>query len=163
KEGNESATSSQSKDKGQAARDQMNQGGTKKSDQTGAADRMKGQHQNQTTEEKEKGGSSARSTPNEPGGQTGQRESGKTSAGPTSGESKNDMKSSEGAAETTGKNEGAKGGIQGHNATTNESHMGGNTQGMSGANFTAEQRTKIRETVLSGNNVPRVNRVDFAM
>jgi hypothetical protein len=72
------------------------------------------------------------------------------------------MKSS-GSAETTGKNEGAEGGMQGHHAATNETHTGDNTQGMSGANLTAEQRTKIRETVLSRNNVPRVNRVDFAM
>jgi len=53
--------------------------------------------------------------------------------------------------------------MQGQNAATNQPHTGGNTQGMSGANLTNEQRTKIRETVLNRNNVPRVNRVDFAM
>jgi uncharacterized protein DUF1236 len=72
------------------------------------------------------------------------------------------MNSSKGAAETAGKNEGAESERQGHNAATNEQHTA-NAQAMSGANLTAEQRTKIRETVLSRNNVPRVNRVDFAM
>jgi hypothetical protein len=51
KESNDRATSGQSKDKGQAVQDETNEGRTKKNEQTGAADRMKGQHQNQTTEE----------------------------------------------------------------------------------------------------------------
>jgi peptidoglycan hydrolase-like protein with peptidoglycan-binding domain len=34
---------------------------------------------------------------------------------------------------------------------------------MRGTHLTAEQRTKIRETIISRNNAPRVDRVDFAM
>ncbi len=161
KEGNESATTSQGEGKGRLGRDERNEGETEK--QTGTADRMKGQHQDQTAGEKDKGGSSARSNQNEPTDQANQPESGKASSETTSGQSQSDMKSSNRPSETTGKNEGAEGGVQGHNAATNQSHTGANGQGTSGAKLTAEQRTKIRETVLARNNVPRVNRVDFAM
>src|SRR5262249_40314600 len=36
-----------------------------------------------------------------------------------------------------------------------------NAEGGGSVNFTTEQRTKIRETVLRGSNVPRVGKVDF--
>jgi Protein of unknown function (DUF1236) len=144
KEGNESATTSQSKDKGQATRDEKNEGGTEK--QTGASDRMKGQHHDQTAGEKEKSGSSSRSNQNEPGDQANQHESGKASPGRTSSRSNDEVNSSNRPSETTRKNEGTEGGMQGRNAA-----------------MTGEQRTKIRETVLNRNDVPRVNRVDFAM
>jgi hypothetical protein len=125
---------------------------------------MQGRSDNQNTQAQEGGSRAGKdtaqlNTPSNLGA-----ESGKTQAGQTGNQGRAGTNGQAGTSETAGKT--GTGGTAGQAGTSGTSTTTSTeTGGAAGSNVTlnTEQKTRIRETVLSSSNAPRVNNANFAL
>jgi Protein of unknown function (DUF1236) len=136
----------------QQDRSQRGEGGQatdKAQPESGAQQGKQGQSQQRNQSQKQRDQTSGEGSQRQ--GQTGQSQEGQTQPGRAQPSQTQPSQTQSGQAPQQGQTQ------QGQTQQGQAGQSGGS------ANLTTEQRTRVRQTVLTGSNVPRVNNVNFAL
>jgi Protein of unknown function (DUF1236) len=137
----------------QQDRSQRGEGGQatdKAQPESGAQQGKQGQSQQRNQSQKQRDQTSGQGSQRQQG-QTGQSQEGQTQPGRAQPSQTQPSQTQSGQAPQQGQTQ------QGQTQQGQAGQSGGS------ANLTTEQRTRVRQTVLTGSNVPRVNNVNFAL
>ena len=121
--------------------------------ESGAQQGKQGQSQQRSQGQKQRDQTSGQGSQREQG-QTGQSQQGQTQPGRAQPSQTQPSQTQSGQAPQQG---------QTQQGQTQQGQAGQAGQAGGSANLTTEQRTRVRETVLTGSNVPRVNNVNFTL
>jgi hypothetical protein len=124
--------------------------------ESGAQQGKQGQSQQRSQSQKQRDQTSGQGSQRQEG-QTGQSQQGQTQPSQTQPSQTQPSQSQSGQAPQQGQTQ------KGQTTQQGQTQQGQAGQAGGSANLTTEQRTQVRQTVLTGSNVPRVNNVNFAL
>jgi len=124
--------------------------------ESGAQQGKQGQSQQRSQSQKQRDQTSGQGSQRQEG-QTGQSQQGQTPPSQTQPSQTQPSQSQSGQAPQQGQTQ------KGQTTQQGQTQQGQAGQAGGSANLTTEQRTQVRQTVLTGSNVPRVNNVNFAL
>jgi hypothetical protein len=124
--------------------------------ESGAQQGKQGQSQQRSQSQKQRDQTSGQGSQRQEG-QTGQSQQGQTPPSQTQPSQTQPSQSQSGQAPQQGQTQ------KGQTTQQGQTPQGQAGQAGGSANLTTEQRTQVRQTVLTGSNVPRVNNVNFAL
>jgi hypothetical protein len=140
----------QGKQQDRSQRGESGQATDKAQPESGAQQGKQGQSQQRNQSQKQRDQTSGQGSQRQQG-QTGQSQEGQTQPGRAQPSQSQPSQTQSGQAPQQGQTQ------QGQTQQGQAGQSGGS------ANLTTEQRTRVRQTVLTGSNVPRVNNVNFAL